>query len=591
MKKSASKKYLCPRCKKRFLMKNGFKPALVRADGTKVPRRQQWMCRIRNLTANKNGHCYTTMDPTAPYRDQNSIPKGKIKVRKPFRRKIDTSRMMVFTAAQNATPIHEGFFETLKVFADANGAELCVIPLRYKNPTSIFASSQRNEEHWLRDVAENELRDAGITEYNYERKGTKLFSNFGIAGAGILSWLTVCDKYATRYLYEQRRKLNSNLVAVGDVKIQPTAGDPLTGMNSFTHGESAIFGHTKLRMKCVATPQSRMAKQLTTTGACTMPNYTDSKAGKKGEFHHVLGAVVVEIVNDKKFHMHHINARKRDGAFIFMNEAYYPDGSIEFQDSCQAIIFGDVHHRFVDPEVVEATFGDDGLVEMLNPKIFVWHDLLDCYFGNPHHKDNPFIKKAKHSADFHIAEDEVRTAVAWMQKLGAGRKNYIIASNHDDMFARWVIREDWKEIDPANMEFYLETALQMARSAKMSDIGAEYDDPCAYWIKRLTDDPNIIALSQNEQFMVDDIYLSMHGDKGPNGARGTIKNLSEIGVKIVSGHGHSPAIQDGHTRVGTMSRLELEYTKGPGGWLNTHCTIDNFGKRHLHTCIDGRFWL
>lgn len=544
MKTSTRKKYLCPKCKKRFLIRNGFQAARTKSDGTKIPRRVQWLCRSGK---GDRSYCYSTLDPTAPYRNSSCVPKGKIKVRKPFRRKIDTSRMMVFTAAQNSTPVHEGFHTTLRHFVKANGAELCVIPLRYKNPTSVFSDSQRNAERWASCLSD--------------------------------------------VLYEQRRKLNSNLIAVGDVKIQPTAGDPLTGMNSFTHGESAIFGHTKLRMKCIATPQSRMPKQLTTTGAITVPNYTDSKAGKKGEFHHVLGAVVVEIVSDKKFHLHHINARRSDGAFIFMNEAYYPDGTIEYQDSCQAIIFGDAHYRFADPKVVEATFGEDGLVDMLNPEIFVWHDLLDCYFGNPHHKDNPFIKKAKHQADFHLAEAEVRETIAWMQKLGAGRKNYIVASNHDDMFARWVIREDWKEIDPANIEFYLETALQMARSAKMSDIGAQYDDPFAYWLKRLTDDPNIIALGRNEQFMVADIYLSNHGDKGPSGVRGTIKNLSEIGVKVISGHGHSPAIQDGHTRVGTMTKLEAEYTSGPGAWLNTHCTIDNFGKRHLHTCIDGHFWL
>ena len=540
-------KHRCPKCKKRFLQKNGWKPATVKLDGTKVPRRQQWICRDGGESnGNNRDFCYATMDPTAPCRDHRGKARGKMEVRKPFSRKIDTSRMLVFTAAQNATPIHEDFHDTLRGFCKANGAELCVIPLRYKNPTSVFSDSQRGEDKW--------------------------------------------DPRIKDVMFETRKKLNSNLVVVGDVKIQPNTGDTLTGMKSYKNAESAIIGHTKVRMKHVATTQSRMSKQLTTTGSITLPNYTDSKAGKKGEFHHVLGAVVVEIVNNKRFHIHHINARKRDGAFIFMNEAYYPDGSIEYQDSCQAIIFGDAHYRFADPKVVSGTFDDGGLVDMLNPEVFIWHDLLDCYFGNPHHKDNPFIKKAKHAANFHLAESEVRETIAWMQKLGAGHKNYIVASNHDDMFARWIIREDWKDLDPDNMEFYLETALQMARSAKMSDIGAEYDDPFAYWVKQLTSDPNIIPLKQNEQFMVDDIYLSYHGDKGPNGARGTIKNFTELGVKVITGHGHSSAIQDGHFRTGTMTKLEAEYTHGPGAWTNTHCTIDNFGKRHLHNCVDGNFW-
>ena len=89
--------------------------------------------------------------------------------------------------------------------------------------------------------------------------------------------------------------------------------------------------------------------------------------------------------------------------------------------------------------------------------------------------------------------------------------------------------------------------------------------------------------------MIGDIECSYHGDQGPNGARGSIKNLSAIGVKLITGHGHSAAFLNGHTRVGTMTRLTAEYTSGPGGWINAHASIDAFGKRHLHFCIDGDF--
>ena len=38
-----------------------------------------------------------------------------------------------------------------------------------------------------------------------------------------------------------------------------------------------------------------LPKMMMTTGSCTVKNYTDSKAGKKGEFHHTLGFVIIEI--------------------------------------------------------------------------------------------------------------------------------------------------------------------------------------------------------------------------------------------------------------------------------------------------------
>ena len=37
-----------------------------------------------------------------------------------------------------------------------------------------------------------------------------------------------------------------------------------------------------------------MAKIMTTTGACTLANYTSSRAGAGGEFHHCYGVLIVE---------------------------------------------------------------------------------------------------------------------------------------------------------------------------------------------------------------------------------------------------------------------------------------------------------
>jgi len=428
MSKQRASKYLCPRCKQHYLTRDGHRGA-----------KQRWSCVQGGHTkADGRVYCYTTVNPTAPVHGFDDKPKNKKP--KQFTRKLD-SQIYFITSAQNATPLHEGFYNAItKAFLPDTRAEFVVIPLRYKNATSQWTASQEDQEWWYAD-----------------------------------------DKY----LFNRRKKLNSNLTLIGDIPIQPTAVDPLTGLESITHGESGIFGHTKLRMTTVPTPQNKAPKVLTTTGALTMPNYTETKAGKKGEFHHVQGGVVIEIVDQNKFHLHHINCRK-DGAFIWLDRAYYPDGRVELAPRYKAIVFGDAHYRFADPAVVEATFGPDGLVDLLDPEIFVWHDLLDCYFGNPHHVGNPFIKKAKHSANFHRAEDEVAETIEWMCNLGRDHKNYIVPSNHDDMLSRWIIREDWKELPPDNMEFYLDTALQMAQSAKMNQLHATNSDKFSFHFHSIT---------------------------------------------------------------------------------------------------------
>jgi hypothetical protein len=500
--------------------------------------KQRWVCKIHRAPGVMEW-CYSTTNPSLPPRDKRSQPTDPAE-RSEFNRKL-SAKTYVITAAQNATPVHKSFLAALERYCEHNNAELVVVPLRYKNPTSKWTASQANDETWAPEVNE--------------------------------------------YLYNQRKNLNKNITLLGDVKIQPTAVRPLMGLEGFTHGESCIVGHTKLQLTTVPTPQNALPKIMTTTGAVTVPNFTDSKAGKQGQFHHVLGAAIVEIQGAKVFHLRNVLARK-DGAFIDLDTAYYSD-RVEPAPPTLALIFGDAHVRFIDPVVERATFGQSGLVERLNPQALVFHDLLDAYAVSPHHVANPFIRLAKHKSGLHNAEREVADTIAWLVNKSTGRQSYVVPSNHDDMLTRWVIREDWR-LDPENAEFYLETALHMARSAKMGSGGAQYPDAFGYWLER-GQFQSIKALKRNESLEIAGIECGLHGDRGPHGARGSRMNLRRIGAKTVIGHSHAPGIEEGCYQTGTMSKLALEYNSGPSAWLHTHCSIDAFGKRHLHHCIAGKF--
>lgn len=487
--------------------------------------------------------CYRTTNPNAPARKQSgkSIePEAKIE----FKAKT-TSKTLVITWAQNATPIHAGFFNSLSAYVAKNNAQLLVIPGRYKNATSRWSASQENEQWWASAI--------------------------------------------TPFLLNQRTALNKNLILLADIHVQPTAATPLSDLESLSHGESGIVGHPKLQLTVIPTPHQRLPKIMTTTGACTVANYTDTKAGAKGAFHHVIGAVIVELEESKTgiFHLRHINART-DGAFCDLDKAYYPDGRVEPAGPYPGLIFGDAHARFADPAVVDGTFGQGGLVDRLNPKTLVFHDLLDAYAVNPHHEGNPFIAVAKRKAGLDNIRREVDYTAEWLVKYAGKRKAVVVQSNHDDMLARWLKRQDWQE-DPENAEFYLETALHMVRGAKVGPHGAEIPDPLLYWLKKSIG-ANIRCLAKNESYCILGIECSLHGHEGPNGARGTIRNLSKLGVKVISGHGHAPGIEGGHTRGGTMTALTAEYTGPISSWLQVHVSIDPMGKRHLHIFVNGRFW-
>jgi hypothetical protein len=466
---------------------------------------------------------------------------GEMGPAKRYYRPLHAARYLI-TAAQNATPVHAGFFQALKTAAKHLGAELVVIPLRYKNPTSRWTDSQEGEERWSPELMP--------------------------------------------YLFNVRKKLGPNLILAADVKTQPTAASPLSGFESLTGAESCIIGHTKMQFRAVPVPSGRFPKILTTTGAVTVTNYTDSKAGKLGAFHHFLGAVLVEI-SGRRFHLRQLNASRSDGSFIDLETLYTAHG-VKHAPPALGLVMGDTHARFTDPRVDRATFGPGGIVETLDPAALIWHDLLDGYARNPHHAGDPFIAAAKMASGLGNVRAEVEHAIEFVSARTRGRESVIVASNHDNFLQRWVIADDWKR-DPANAAFYLETAAAMLRSVKMTGHGTEYADPFAYWVGRLRGKARVRCLGADESYKLGDVECGMHGHQGPNGARGSIKNLARLGTRVISGHGHTPGIEEGHYRTGTSTPLRLEYTHGPGSWLNTHCAVYANGRRSLITIIDGEW--
>jgi len=462
-----------------------------------------------------------------------------------FERPIPSgTQRFIVTAAQNATPLHTNWWEILQSMALTLKAELLVIPLRYKNPTSQWSGSQQNAEHWAA---------------------------------------------ATRpYLWNTSRLLGPNLMVLGDIKIQPTASSPLSGAEALSHEASGIVGHTKLQLRSVATPSNRMAKILTTTGACTVPNYTDSRSGSIGAFHHSLAAVLVEL-DGKKFHLRHVHYDTKTRSCTDLGTRFTTDG-VSAAPRPRAVIFGDTHVDAIDPDVEQATFGKKGIVDVLNPEHLIWHDLLDSYSCNPHHLGNPFNAVAKTASGGDNVRAEVERAIAFVDaRTPKNSLSVIVGSNHNDFLRRWVINNDWRR-DPVNSEFYLETALAMVRGTKSTGRGTEYPDPFTYWFRQ-AQIPSTRVLDQDDSFILCGVELGMHGDMGPNGARGSINNLRRIGVKSIIGHSHSPGIDEGAYQVGTSTRLRLEYNRGPSSWLNCHAVLHADGKRQLIFIVDGKWRL
>lgn len=448
----------------------------------------------------------------------------------------------VITSAQNATPPNKKFLSSLLQYCKHRKAKLIVIPYRYKNPTSMWSKGGELDDWWHKDLA--------------------------------------------KYIIDKRFEINQNLVVLGDIRTQPTAEAPLNGFETITGSKSAIIGHPRLALKTVPTPQSRLAKILTTTGSVTVKNYIPTKAGKKAEHHHTYGAAVVEVVGNK-FHLRQLNAAQ-DGSFMDLQHHYLPD-RVKRIYRVKALFMGDTHEEWKDPKVVRATFGENGIVSTLNPEKLFWNDVHDFFSRTHHHYGEPFINVAKHFSN----RDDVRAALERTfhfidSVTPKDCINVFIPSNHPDALARWVKSADWRS-DPKNAAFLLETALAMVSSTKMTKSGPSTIDPFVYWAKKMLKCADrCVFLERDESYPLMGIE-PFHGDRGLNGAKGSIKSFARIGVKTITGHKHEAGIEGGCYQVGTNSLLRLGYNSGPSGWTHTDCVVYPNGKRSLINIIGGEW--
>jgi hypothetical protein len=182
---------------------------------------------------------------------------------------------------------------------------------------------------------------------------------------------------------------------------------------------------------------------------------------------------------------------------------------------------------------------------------------------------------------------EMRQVAFFLESVYKSCKSQLVVveSNHNEALYRWIKEADWKQ-DPINSAFYLETALALVQGAREN----AFVSPVGYWLNKLV--PESIPyymLRRDESYKIHDIQIGHHGDKGANGARGSLRQFARTGAKFVIGHSHQPGILDGCYQVGTSTHLKLGYNSGLSGWLNTHCIIYPNATRTLINIIGGNF--
>lgn len=458
--------------------------------------------------------------------DTDTFKKAKKKV-------LDKKKKtFIITYAQNATPVHTNLFNNILAYTKNKKAGLHIIAGRYKNPTSVWTDKQEKADWW--------------------------------------------DANTLDYLDANRHNLHKYLQVLSDVKISPTASTPLSGLNGITGLESCIVGHTRQHLKSLPVLEGYPNKLLLSTGSCTIPNYTDSKAGKKGEFHHMLGFIIVELDGDD-FHIRQINADD-DGNFYDLDKRALDGVIYDNTEGCDAVILGDLHIRHNDKEVTKVAFD---LIDFLKPKYVVAHDIAEMESILHWDLKDPFKLLEKEESGADNLEDEINEIMEWLD--AHKHYNLILArSNHDDMLDRWLMSTDWRKSN--NKKMYLKLSNIIAEggpSVRMKGILPTLID--AHFKGKIK------TLSLDDSFRVHGWELAMHGHLGANGSRGGHTQFKNLNTKNMVGHGHHPHREDGHIMVGTLSYLRVGFNRGASNWMNGLGLIYPDGKGQLVHIINGKY--
>lgn len=444
-------------------------------------------------------------------------------------------KRFIVTWAQNDTPVHAKFISNLEKYADFIGSEIHVIAGRYKNPTSVF--SDKNYETW--------------------------------------------DKKIIPYLDANRHEIHKFMWIMSDVKIQPTAVNPMTGLQGMSGINSCIFGSPKIQLETIPVLESNKPKIMMTTGACTLKNYTDSKAGKKGEFHHTLGFAIVEIGDEENFFCRQVTANEEGDFTDLFYSVNYDDTSKESFvrriDSCSAIIMGDLHYGQHDEEVVNKTID---LINDLRPDHLVLHDVFDGLSINHHESKDPFVQFQREKEGTNSLKKEIDSMLEGLEKF-KDQEVVIVRSNHDDFLDRWLKNTDWRKSGT------LKNSLEYMKYSLLLLEGKAPDGVIPYVIKQKF--PHFRTLGRSDSFVVNGWELGQHGDIGSNGTRGSLQQFSKMNTKVVVGHYHSPGRKDGAVSVGTSTKLRVNYNIGPSSWLQSHVIIHKDGKAQHINFFNGEF--
>lgn len=463
-------------------------------------------------------------------------------------RRRSSMKTFVLTCAQSNTKVHGPFLESLKQFCKHRNAELHISRYTYNK-------SAYGQQSVKPGTAEKKKQDL---------------------------WY---DDAIQPYISDESIQLAPDLVWCGELNVLPTMKFPLTQFKTYTRQDSAIVPHAKMSMESIPTMKNVPAKMLYTTGCVTQRNYIQKTAGQNADFHHVYGAMLVEIDELGNWWARQINA-KNDGTFYDLTDYFCPT-HVMGERRVAGITHGDIHWDKADLDVLSVVFDEGGVVDTLHPEEQHFHDILDFAPRNHHNINDPWHLHKTHAEGLSSVAGEFMGAGIFLS-VHAYRPwawNYVITSNHDQAIETWLRNPDAMK-DPVNVRFWHSMNAEVHQAIH----DHQMPRPFANALKRAMRCPAVdrtTIVHEDKSHQLRGIEVGLHGHLGPNGARGSPKNLRTVG-KANTAHTHTAGICDGVYTAGLYGLLDMTYNKGLSSWSHSFVVTYDNGKRAIYTIKNGR---
>lgn len=394
------------------------------------------------------------------------------------------------------------------------------------------------------------------------------------------------------YLSDIRMEVAPGLVWCGEMNILPTAENPLGGLEVYTGRKSSIIPHAKVAMQSIASSKHAPTKFNYSTGAATLRNYIQRKAGLKAEFHHVYGATLVEVDAEGDWFVRQIVADS-DGVINDLDINVDAEGNLTTGNSVESITWADCHVDDMVDWVRSLAWGPGGMLDTLRPSSQFFHDVLGFRARSHHELKHPHRIFRRHLLGQTDVKKECTETCEFLQDAyRSWCDNVVVDSNHHDHLGRWLEEVDAR-YDPKNVEFW--TAMQARVWGDLRE-GAESPNYFRLMVQEVMPGLQgvLTILDRDTSYIIcpdrnGGIECGMHGHTGPNGGRGNPRAFAKLGRKANLGHYHSAGILDGIYFGGTCSSLDPDWTTGPGAWSHSHIVTYPNGKRTIVTMWNGKY--